>query len=205
MNRKKHWETVYETKAPTEFSWYQLHPSKSLQLIKETAADRKASIIDVGGGASTLVDHLLEVGFANLTVFDLSAKALATSKQRLGKQAERVNWVEGDVTNALLPEASYDIWHDRAAFHFLTDEQDREQYRKGLARALRPKGSLIVATFASDGPERCSGLDVVRYSVKSLQQEFGDDFQLMDSAEEKHQTPFGKEQKFIYCCFKRTN
>lgn len=199
MQSKAHWEQVYQTKQATQVSWYQLHPSQSLRHIQNTGVDRAGRVIDVGGGASTLVDHLLEAGFQNLTVLDISGAALKVAQRRLGERAGMVTWLEADITRALLPEHAYDVWHDRAVFHFLTESQDRQRYVAAVKHAVKPGGHVIVATFASDGPERCSGLDVVRYDPESLHGEFGADFELLDSTLEEHQTPFGTGQKFVYC------
>jgi 2-polyprenyl-3-methyl-5-hydroxy-6-metoxy-1,4-benzoquinol methylase len=199
MENKTHWEHIYQTKESAQVSWYQLHPQRSLRYIRNTGADRTANIIDVGGGASTLVDHLLDDGFGPITVLDISKEALEISQQRLAQRARLVTWLEADITRAELPLHKYDVWHDRAVFHFLTKPQDREAYVKTVEHAVRPGGHVIVATFASDGPEKCSGLDVARYDPQSLHHEFGPGFELLDSTHEAHQTPFGTEQKFIYC------
>jgi 2-polyprenyl-3-methyl-5-hydroxy-6-metoxy-1,4-benzoquinol methylase len=199
MENKTHWEHIYQTKESAQVSWYQLHPQRSLQYIRNTGADRTANIIDVGGGASTLVDHLLDDSFGQITVLDISKEALEISQQRLVQRARLVTWLEADITRVDLPLHKYDVWHDRAVFHFLTKPQDREAYVKAVEHAVRPGGHVIVATFASDGPEKCSGLDVARYDPQSLHHEFGPGFELLDSTHEAHQTPFGTEQKFIYC------
>ncbi len=199
MEKKTHWEQIYHTKSATQVSWYQLHPHLSLQYIQNTSIDKSGHIIDVGGGASTFVDHLLEDGFQHLTVLDISAEALRITQQRLGQRAGLVTWLEADITQATLPHHEYDIWHDRAVFHFLRDPRDRERYINAVMEALKPGGHIILATFASDGPERCSGLEVARYDPQSLHNEFGTDFELLDSTWEEHQTPFGTKQKFIYC------
>jgi 2-polyprenyl-3-methyl-5-hydroxy-6-metoxy-1,4-benzoquinol methylase len=199
MENKTHWENIYHTKESAQVSWYQLHPQLSLQYIRNTGADKASNIIDVGGGASTLVDHLLDDGFGQITVLDISKEALDVAIQRLAQRAKLVTWLEADITRADLPHHTYDIWHDRAVFHFLTDPQDREAYVKTVEHAVRPGGHVIVATFASDGPEKCSGLDVARYDPQSLHDEFGSGFELLDSTHENHQTPFGTGQKFIYC------
>jgi 2-polyprenyl-3-methyl-5-hydroxy-6-metoxy-1,4-benzoquinol methylase len=199
MENKTHWENIYHTKESAQVSWYQLHPQLSLQYIRNTGADKAAKIIDVGGGASTLVDHLLDDGFGKITVLDISKEALDVAAQRLAQRAKLVTWLEADITRADLSQHAYDIWHDRAVFHFLTDPQDRAAYVKTVEHAVKPGGHVIVATFASDGPEKCSGLDVARYDPQSLHDEFGSGFELLDSTHENHQTPFGTGQKFIYC------
>ena len=199
MNTKTHWEHIYETKAPTQVSWYQEHARFSLQYIRSTGIQKTDAIIDVGGGASTLVDDLVADGYQQISVLDVSAVALQLARQRLGTHAVEVNWIESDVTQADLPEQAYDLWHDRAVFHFLTQALDRQRYIHTVRQAVRKGGHVIVATFAPDGPDQCSGLDVVRYSPESLHHEFGEGFDMVDSTRETHHTPFGTEQKFIYC------
>jgi len=199
MEYKTHWEHIYHTKDTAQVSWYQLHPRLSLQYIQNTGADKTAHIIDVGGGASTLVDHLLDDGFLHITVLDISAAALEAAKQRLGPRAESVTWLEADITQSALPHHEYDVWHDRAVFHFLTEPRDRQRYVNTVKQAVKPGGHVIVATFANDGPEKCSGLEVARYDPQGLHDEFGTGFELLDSTREEHHTPFGTEQKFIYC------
>lgn len=199
MENKTHWEKIYHTKESTQVSWFQLHPYLSLQYIQNTAIGKDAHIIDVGGGASTLVDHLLDDGFQHVTVLDISAEALEIVQQRLGHRAGSVIWLEADITQTTLSHHKYDVWHDRAVFHFLTEAQDRQRYVNAVTEAVRPGGHVIVATFANDGPERCSGLEVARYDPQSLHSEFGTDFELLDSIREEHKTPFGTEQKFMYC------
>ena len=196
---KHHWEGVYGARTPTEVSWYQPHAARSLALIRRVAPDPAAPIIDVGGGASTLVDDLLAVGYRDLTVLDLSGAALAAARTRLGPDADRVRWLEADLLDFEFPEAGYAVWHDRAVFHFLTDPGARARYVAQVRRAVRPGGFVLVATFATDGPERCSGLDVERYSPDSLHAEFGAPFQLTASEREEHATPQGAKQTFIYC------
>jgi len=196
---KTHWEHIYEKKGPTQVSWYQEHAQFSLQYIRNTGIQKTGHIIDVGGGASTLVDDLITDGFQRISVLDISGTALQLARQRLGTKANMINWIEADITRADLPHQAYDLWHDRAVFHFLTQPSDRQCYVDTVRNSLRKDGHLIVATFALDGPERCSGLEVVRYSSESLHGEFGKDFDLVDSINETHHTPFGTEQKFIYC------
>ncbi len=199
MEMKTHWEGIYRSKAPTQVSWYQDHPARSLDFIKQAGVDHGCHLIDIGGGASTLVDDLLRDDFKHVTVLDISAAALQIARQRLGDLASQVTWLEADITQAQLPEQAYDVWHDRAVFHFLTRLEDRQRYVQAVQRSVRQGGHVIVATFALDGPAQCSGLDVMRYSPDSLHGEFGDDFRLVESAREAHRTPFGTEQKFIYC------
>lgn len=199
MTTKTHWEHIYETKSPTQVSWYQEHAKFSLQCIQNTGIRKTDHIIDVGGGASTLVDDLIRNGFQNITILDVSGTALQVARQRLGAYAVQINWMEADITQADLPPNAYDVWHDRAVFHFLTQANDRQRYIDSVRTSVRKGGHVIVATFATDGPERCSGLEVVRYSPESLHSEFGEDFEVVDSTRETHHTPFGTEQKFIYC------
>ena len=198
-NKKTHWETVYETKPADSVSWFQPHAKKSLEIIQATGQNKHAALIDVGGGASTLVDDLLNLGYDNLSVLDLSAAALKVAQDRLGAQAATVNWLVGDITTVSLPANAYDIWHDRAVFHFLTEEADRRAYVAQVMRSVRPNGHIIIATFAEDGPEKCSGLPVMRYSPEALHQEFDRGFQLVSQDKETHHTPFGTDQQFIYC------
>jgi 2-polyprenyl-3-methyl-5-hydroxy-6-metoxy-1,4-benzoquinol methylase len=199
MENKTHWQNIYQTKESSQVSWYQLHPTLSLQYIQNTGVSKTGHIIDIGGGASTLVDHLLNNNFQNITVLDISAEALGIAKQRLGQRAGLVTWVESDITQVTLPHQKYDVWHDRAVFHFLTKQEDRTRYVQAVKEAVKTGGHIIVAAFANDGPEKCSGLEVARYNPKSLLVEFGAGFELLDSTHEEHHTPFGTEQKFIYC------
>ncbi len=203
MNMKTHWEHIYETKAPTQVSWYQEHARFSLEYIKRTGIRKIDRIIDVGGGTSTLADDLIVDGFQRISILDVSGAALQIARQRLGRRAAHVNWIEADITQADLPEQAYDLWHDRAVFHFLTQPEDRKRYVDAVRRAVRTRGHIIVATFAPDGPDHCSGLEVMRYNPESLHSEFGDEFDLVDSTNETHHTPFGTEQKFIYCYCRR--
>ena len=199
MNKKPHWEHIYESRAPTQVSWYQEHARFSLEYIRKTGIQKTDAIIDVGGGASRLVDDLVADGYRQISVLDISAAALQLARKRLGTYAAAVNWMEADITQADLPAQAYDLWHDRAVFHFLTQAIDRQRYVETVRHAVRVGGHIILATFAPDGPERCSGLDVVRYSPESLHHEFGADFEMVDSTRETHHTPFGTEQTFIYC------
>jgi 2-polyprenyl-3-methyl-5-hydroxy-6-metoxy-1,4-benzoquinol methylase len=197
-DRQRHWESVYSSKSVDEVSWFQPHAASSLRLIKG-CADRGAHIIDVGGGASVLVDDLLDAGYHNLTVLDLAESALAASRARLGARAQAVQWVADDVTRADLPSMHYDVWHDRAVFHFLTDPDDRARYVTQVLKSVKPGGHVIVATFGPGGPLQCSGLDVVRYTPDVLHAAFGAPFRLLGHETEIHQTPTGKEQEFVYC------
>ncbi|MCR6480518.1 class I SAM-dependent methyltransferase [Variovorax sp. ZS18.2.2] len=201
MQSKEHWEQVYTTKTTTGVSWFQAHASQSVQLIGQTGQAKDIAIIDVGGGASTLVDDLLGEGYSNLTVLDLSEAALSAAKARLGERehARDVTWLVGDITQVELAPHAYDVWHDRAVFHFLTAREEREAYVRAVLRAVKPGGQVIVATFAEDGPDKCSGLPVMRYSADGLHAEFGAPFTLLKQEREEHHTPFGTVQKFIYC------
>jgi len=199
MGTKVHWESIYNTKDSTQVSWYQQHQLLSLRFIERTGVDKAGQIIDVGGGTSTLVDDLLASDFKHITVLDISATALETTWHRLGVQATEVSWIEADVTKTRLPHQFFDVWHDRAVFHFLRQVEDRQSYVEAVQHSVKTGGHVIVATFATDGPARCSGLDVARYSPESLHSEFGNDFRLVESAREAHVTPLGTEQKFIYC------
>ncbi len=203
MSKKQHWENVYQTKSSTNVSWYAPHLERSLELIARAADRPDARIIDIGGGASTLVDDLIERGYRAITVLDLSQQALSLARARLGPDASGVTWLAADVTSVQLPEASFDVWHDRAVFHFLTDREARRRYVDNVKRSVRPEGHVIVATFGPQGPERCSGLDVVRYEADALHGEFGTAFLKVDSMREIHTTPWGAEQEFVYCfCLK---
>ncbi len=200
MERKQHWEKVYGLRAVDAVSWYQKNPRKSLDMI--SSACKKGAVIDVGGGASVLADRLVELGYA-VSVLDISPRALAAAKERLGVAASSVAWIEGDINSVALPEEAYDVWHDRAVFHFLTDKADRSKYLDQLRRALKPGGSVVISTFSLAGPPKCSGLDVARYSPETLSKEFGKEFELVESKSESHLTPFETRQEFVYCRFKR--
>lgn len=202
-NSKAHWEAVYGSRAPAELSWYQSEPTRSLELLEQLGAGAANAIIDVGGGASTLVDGLLERGFRNLTVLDISSMALAHAKARLGTRSTAVKWIEADITVVELEAAAYDLWHDRAVFHFLTRSDDRRRYVAAAAHALRPGGAALIATFSLQGPARCSGLDVVRYDAGSLAREFGSAFSLERGVDELHHTPSGNAQAFTFTVLRR--
>ncbi len=199
MNEREHWDRIYSTRLPEYLSWHRAHLEKSLSLIKEAAPRRNAAIIDVGGGESTLVDDLLAHGYENLTVLDISKTALEIARLRLCERAGKTQWIEADITTAELPSQAYDVWHDRAVFHFLTKAEQRLAYVRQTLRAVKPGGHVIVSTFGPEGPTKCSGLDVVRYDAGALHGEFGTSFNLVESAKELHQTPFGTTQQFLYC------
>ena len=187
------------TKPSDSVSWFQEHADQSLRLIHNTGLGKNAAIIDVGGGASLLVNDLVAEGYTDLTVLDLSSAALAVAKQHLGKNANAVHWMEGDITSVEFPAYRFDIWHDRAVFHFLTDPADRHAYVEQVMRSVRPGGHVIVATFAEDGPEKCSGLPVMRYQPETLHAEFGEAFLLVEHEKEAHHTPSDAVQQFVYC------
>ena len=202
LERQSHWENVYRTKGERGVSWFQEAPTASLELIRATGVGPDASIIDIGGGASRLADALLADGFGSVTVLDVSEKALATARNRLGPRAERVIWIVADVT-AWRPAKSYDVWHDRAAFHFLTEPSDRAAYAGCVREAVRPGGHGIIGTFAPDGPERCSGLPVVRHDGTSIGEMLGPSFRLIESRRHDHGTPDGNVQRFQFSRFQR--
>ncbi len=199
MDVQTHWEKVYTEKAPDAVSWYRPHLESSLALIDQVAAGCSPSIIDVGGGESTLVDDLLARGYQNITVLDVSQTAIDANRKRLGKASEHVRWLVADITTVDLDRSAYDVWHDRAVFHFLTATSDRVAYVRQVAHVVKPGGHVIVGTFGSEGPTKCSGLDVIRYDAESLHREFGEHFRLLGSFNELHRTPFGTLQQFLYC------
>ena len=199
METKAHWDKVYTTKQPNQVSWYRRHLDMSLGLITDAAPNIDAHIIDVGGGEATLVDDLLARGYRNVHVLDISAAALNVARARLGRKANNVRWLCNDVTDYAFKPAQFDVWHDRAVFHFLTDGPTREAYVRQVARAVKPGGHVIVATFGPEGPTQCSGLEVVRYDADGLHGQFGSAFRLVDHRTELHQTPSGAIQQFVYC------
>ena len=204
QDRHNHWEGVYQRTTPMDRSWHQDEPTLSLQLIAGAGLSRDAPVIDVGGGASVLVDFLTRDRYRNITVLDISGAALAASKKRLGDVAEDIQWREADVTQYESPH-QYALWHDRAVFHFLSDESERQQYRAVLERSLLPGGDVVIATFGLGGPTKCSGLDVVQYDAEKLGAELGADFRLLNVRDEVHLTPSMKEQQFTYCHFRRVS
>lgn len=197
--RKGHWEQVYASKPFDRLGWYQPHLQTSLAWIRELNLPRDAALIDVGGGASTLVDDLLQDGFSSVTVVDLSAQALGAAQRRLGVRAGAVHWLTGDITTLELPARHFDLWHDRAAFHFLTDPVEQRSYREQLLHALRPGGHVILGTFSPEAPPRCSGLPVQRYTEGELLEVLDAGFELQRSKKELHITPGGVEQMYLYC------
>ncbi len=204
VDKQQHWESVYQTKAPDAVSWYRPHLDMSLALIERAAPDRNTAVLDVGGGASTLVDDLLARGYRDLSVLDISAEALHVTRERLGKAGDGVTWLTADLLDEPLQQARYDLWHDRAVFHFLTETDQRACYVRQLTHALKPGGYVTLATFGPNGPVKCSGLDTVRYDAAGLTRELGEGFTLIDSALESHATPFGTTQQFLYTLFQRS-
>jgi SAM-dependent methyltransferase len=199
-DRKDHWEQVYRNKSPLEVSWYQKRPTLSLELIAHTGIDKGAPIIDIGGGASTLVDALLDEGYTNISVLDISSNALSQAQGRLGERAKAVDWIVADITS-FSAMVKYSLWHDRAVFHFLTDKADRQAYVAALKDSLVPDGHVIVAAFGIGGPLQCSNLDIVQYDANKLCAELGPEFALVEEAAELHDTPDGRQQKFGYFRF----
>ncbi|MCB9795888.1 MAG: class I SAM-dependent methyltransferase [Alphaproteobacteria bacterium] len=199
MSDQAYWEKVYQVKAPDQVSWYAPHLGRSLDFISEARLPPGAAIIDIGGGAATLVDDLLVRGYTNVTVLDLASAAIAHAQERLRDRADQVNWLSGDVTEVVLPKHSIDFWHDRAVFHFLGDETERRRYVATVRHAVKPGGHVLVATFGPDGPERCSGLEVIRFTEEGIHAEFGGEFHKIGGDTEIHTTPWGSVQQFVYC------
>lgn len=202
MRDDAHWSAVYRSKHSETVSWYQPSPEPSLRALERQGVPSSAALIDVGGGASNLVDVLIERGWSDLSVLDIAAPALAVAKKRLGQSAAQVEWTVADITT-WLPDRTYDVWHDRAVFHFLTRAEERQGYRRALLTGTAPGGLIVIATFAPDGPEKCSGLPVQRYDSESLSQELGPAFRLVDAWREAHLTPGGSSQAFNWCVFRR--
>jgi 2-polyprenyl-3-methyl-5-hydroxy-6-metoxy-1,4-benzoquinol methylase len=204
MDKTAHWENVYQTKSSTEVSWYEPDPKQSLDLILEAAGEKRGRIIDVGGGQSFLVDRLLDSGFKQVAVLDISSAAIQATKARLGERASQVEWVVADITQAE-SLGEFDIWHDRAVFHFITDPDDRQRYMKLLKRSLPIGGHFIVGTFAKGGPEKCSGLTICQYDAATMQEALGQSFVLLKCSEYVHTTPSAKPQLFFFGVYKREN
>ena len=202
FDRKKHWENIYSTKQLNEVSWYQPKPETSLKFINELNIPKTANIIDIGGGDSFLVDNLIELGYQNITLLDISKKAIERAKLRLGKKGENVKWIEADASK-FNPTETYDLWHDRAAFHFLTEENEIENYLKSAKKGVKDSGNLIIGTFSTDGPKKCSGIEITQYSKSTLTQKFGY-FKNLDCHIIEHETPFNTTQSFIFCTFKKS-
>ena len=202
IDRKNYWDNIYSDNKSTEVSWYQQYPEISLNLISATEIEKSASIIDIGGGASTLVDFLLAAGYQNLSVLDISASAIEQAKDRLAQDSSKVQWIVQDITR-FVAEQSFDVWHDRAVFHFLTNVDDRAKYVKTISDFMQPGAHAIIATFNFEGPKKCSGLDIVRYSPETLSEIFSENFKLIETKTEEHKTPGGMTQSFVYCRFVR--
>jgi SAM-dependent methyltransferase len=201
--RSSHWDVLYSEKGEAQTSWFRPHLDESLRLIDGLDLPLQAPMLDVGGGRSTLVEDLLQRGFTDIGVMDLSAVALDETKQRLGARADHVHWLVGDITDAELPSGYYALWHDRAVFHFLADIGDRARYAAAMAHAVRPGGYAVIGTFATDGPEHCSGLPVARYDASSLASEFAPEFEPVAHSRDMHRTPSGNEQAFTYVVLRR--
>lgn len=202
FNRKSHWEHIYTTKQLHEVSWFQPIPETSLNFIRELCPNKLAKIIDVGGGDGFLVDHLLELGYQDLTVLDISKAAIARAKHRLGEKAERVTWIVADIAT-FEPTAQYDLWHDRAAFHFLTNETEIKHYQEITRNHIVPNGHLVLGTFSDQGPKKCSGIDITQYTETTMSALFTERFEKVNCIQVDHPTPFNTLQRFIFCAFKR--
>lgn len=199
MQSSEHWENVYRNKPFDAVSWYAPHLGESLRLIEKLCPEKAAAIVDIGGGESTLVDDLLKRGYLDLSVLDISATAIEFTKQRVGPKATQVDWHVGDITHYDFGNKQFDLWHDRAVFHFLTDESARHAYVDLVRRSVKPGGYVLMATFGPNGPLQCSGLEVMRYDDQRLHREFGQDFRIMGSELTDHHTPMGTNQQFLYC------
>ena len=199
MDNKEYWEKVYDTKAPDAVSWYAPHLETSLNLVHQATSNKDSAIIDIGGGEATLVDDLIARGYRDISVLDISQKAIDVARSRIGKPADKVRWYCTDITKATLPQNYFDVWHDRAVFHFLTQEYDRKKYVDQVMRTVKHGGYVIISTFGPEGPEKCSGLDVVRYDPEHLHGQFGKSFKMINSSTEIHKTPMGTTQQFLYC------
>jgi len=203
MERKEHWEQVYSSKPTDRLGWFKPHLQTSVDWIRSLELSTDAAIIDVGVGASTLVDDLLQQGYESVTVLDISNTALSLLRERLGDDAKKVHWLGADITSVELPAGYFDLWHDRAVFHFLTEDDQKQRYRQNLVNSLKPGGHLIIGTFAPEAPPKCSGLPVQRYDHELLARTLGDDFELLRHHKEMHVTPGGVEQMYLYCDFRR--
>jgi len=203
MNQKDHWQQVYSSNQAQNLGWYKPHLATSLSWIRALNLTLEDPVIDIGGGASTLVDDLLETGYRSISVLDISENAIATARLRLAKKEDQVTWLEGDITSIDLPTHCYELWHDRAVFHFLTEPEQQRMYRDNLLTALKPGGHLIIGTFAPEAPAMCSGLPVQRYTSKQLKDTLGEEFQLVRQHNELHVTPGGVEQMYLYCQFRK--
>ncbi len=202
FNRKKHWENIYKTKPLDTVSWYQPTPETALEFIRNLNLDKDAAIIDIGGGDSFLVDYLLEEGYTNITVLDISEKAIDRAKKRLGNNADKVKWIVSDITLFVSTE-KYDVWHDRAAFHFLTDQKDISKYLEIAEKSINPEGNLLIGTFSENGPTKCSGIEIKQYSEELMTEIFDAKFQKVNCFTIDHKTPFETIQNFIFCNFRK--
>lgn len=202
FNRKNHWENIYDTKALEEVSWYQPTPETSLEFIKNLNLEKDAAIIDIGGGDSLLVDFLLNLGYTNISVLDISEKAIERAKERLGEKAGMVKWIVSDITR-FNPSEKYDVWHDRATFHFLISEEDISAYLEITGKAVKENGHLFIGTFSENGPKKCSGIEIRQYSEDSLNDTFGPEFQKINCFKVDHKTPFDTFQNFVFCSFQK--
>jgi len=202
FDRKKHWEQIYQTKQLSEVSWYQPTPDTSLKFFEQFNIPKEAKIIDVGGGDSLLVDHLLERGYENITVLDISESALARAKLRLGERASLVKWIIADAAT-FKPTGQYDFWHDRAAFHFLTQEDEIGDYINTVQQSITPSGILVIGTFSEQGPKKCSGIEIKQYSETSMTERLKDFFEKIECITVEHKTPFDTIQQFVFCSFRR--
>ncbi len=201
-DRKTHWETIYQTKNITDVGWYQSKPITSLKFISELDLKKDAKIIDIGAGEGYLADHLLADGFSDLTILDISEEALDHTRSRLGKKAEDLKWINADISN-FIPEEKYDLWHDRAAFHFLTEETQVQNYLKNLENSINPGGFVIIGTFSEKGPEKCSGLEIKQYSIAEISDLLAENFQKLHCENIDHITPSGAAQNFTFCSFQK--
>ncbi|MDN6279579.1 MAG: class I SAM-dependent methyltransferase [Psychroflexus sp.] len=204
LARQKHWDNIYQTKDHSQMSWFENKPQTSLDFVTFFDLPKTSQIIDIGGGDTFFVDHLLEMGYLNITVLDISRKAIQRAKSRLGDRAKLVNWIVSDISD-FQPTQHYDFWHDRAAFHFLTDEKEIQAYRQILLKALQPKSIFVVATFSDQGPQKCSGIEIRQYTESDLEKKFGDGFKPVKSLHVNHYTPFDTVQDFVFCVFTRQN
>ena len=204
IDRKQHWENIYQTKELKDVSWYQPTPETSLEFIANLKIAKDAKIIDVGGGDSFLAEFLLDLGYTDISVLDISSNAIERAKERMGESAQKVKWIVSDVTQ-FNPTEKYDLWHDRAAFHFLRSENDIESYLKILNQSITENGQLIIGTFSEDGPLKCSGIDIKQYSEESMVNQFKTHFEKIACIQVVHPTPFDTTQNFTFCSFKRRN
>jgi len=202
LDRKKHWENIYQTKELKDVSWYQPTPTTSLDFFKQFNIPTTAKIIDIGGGDSFLVDHLLDLGYTDLTILDISASSLDRAKQRLGDRATKVKWIVADAAT-FKPTEQYDFWHDRAAFHFLTQEQEITNYIDTIQRSIKPTGVLVIGTFSEQGPKKCSGIEIKQYSETTMTDRLKKFFEKVKCITVDHTTPFDTIQNFIFCSFKK--